>query len=182
MSRRRSGAKLNFVVIASGWILTHGLPAQTLLDVRGVQAFLTRPMPFIADFKAFAFKGNVVDLAVGVIIGAAFGKIVTALVSDVIMPVIALALPGGDWRASGLVLRHAADPKDNVVLKYGDLLGSTLDFLIVALVLFLLVSKVVKAAQARLVKPVATTKECPQCLETIPIKATRCKACTVQLS
>ena len=67
-------------------------------------------MAFIDDFKKFAFKGNVVDLAVGVVIGAAFGKIVSALVADLVMPVVALVLPSGDWRTSGLVLKEAADP------------------------------------------------------------------------
>lgn len=136
-------------------------------------------MSFLADFKKFALKGNVVDLAVGVVIGAAFGKIVSALVADVVMPVVALVLPGGDWRTSGVVLRHAADPKDDVVLKYGDLLGSVLDFVIVALVLFLVIGKIVKGAEARFAKPeAATTKPCPFCLESIPLAAKRCKACT----
>jgi large conductance mechanosensitive channel len=140
-------------------------------------------MSFLSDFKTFAFKGNAVDLAVGVVIGAAFGKIVTALVSDLIMPVVSLVLPGGDWRSSGLVLRHAADPKNDVVLKYGDFAGSVLDFLIVALVLFVVVSKLVKAAESRFATPAApTTRECPQCFETIPIKATRCRACTSVVS
>ncbi len=117
-------------------------------------------MSFWSDFKTFAFKGNAVDLAVGVVIGAAFGKIVTALVSDAIMPIVSLVLPSGDWRSSGLVLRHAADPKNDVVLKYGDFAGSVLDFLIVALVLFLVVSRLVKAAEARFTGPaVATTRE-----------------------
>ncbi len=145
-------------------------------------------MSFLDDFKKFAFKGNVVDLAVGVVIGAAFGKIVTALVSDFIMPIVALVMPSGDWRASGLVLRSAVDPKDNVVLKYGDFLGVTIDFLIVALVLFVLVSMVVKAAEARMVKETPTptptptpTRECEFCLEQVPLKARRCRACTSEL-
>jgi large conductance mechanosensitive channel len=143
-------------------------------------------MPVIEDFKKFAFKGNVVDLAVGVVIGAAFGKIVAALVADFIMPVVALVMPSGDWRASGIVLRHAADPKDDVSLKYGDFLGSVLDFLIVALVLFFIVSKILTAAESRILKPEAVkapeTKECPFCLEALPLKASRCKACTSQLA
>jgi large conductance mechanosensitive channel len=134
-----------------------------------------------SEFRKFAFKGNVVDLAVGVVIGGAFGKIVSALVADLVMPVVALVLPTGDWRASGIVLRVAADPKDNVVLKYGDLLGAVLDFLVIAAVLFVVVVKVVKAAEARFVKAEVTTKECPHCCETIPLKATRCKACTSDL-
>ena len=140
-------------------------------------------MSLFSDFKAFAFKGNVVDLAVGVVIGAAFGKIVTALVADLIMPAVSLVLPSGDWRESGFVLRHAANPKDNVVLKYGDFAGSVLDFLIVSFVLFLVVSKLVKAAESRFGKAAGpATKECPRCLETIPLKATRCKACTSELA
>jgi large conductance mechanosensitive channel len=142
-------------------------------------------MSFMSDFKSFAFKGNAVDLAVGVVIGAAFGKIVSALVADVIMPVVALIMPSGDWRASGVVLRHAANAKDDVILRWGDFLGAVLDFFIVALVLFLIVAKVVKAAEGRLTKPavaVAVTKPCPFCLETLPIAATRCKACTSALT
>jgi large conductance mechanosensitive channel len=137
----------------------------------------------LSDFKAFAFKGNVLDLAVGVIIGGAFGKIVSAMVADLIMPAVSLVLPSGDWRESGFVLRQAANPKDNVVLKYGDFAGNVLDFLIVSFVLFLFVSKLVKAAETRLAGPAGpTTKECPRCLETIPLKATRCKACTSELA
>jgi large conductance mechanosensitive channel len=140
-------------------------------------------MSFLADFKTFAFKGNMVDLAVGVVIGAAFGKIVTALVQDVIMPFVSLLLPSGNWRESGLVLRHAENAKDDVILKYGDLAGNTLDFLIVALVLFIVVGKIVKGAEARLSRPAeAATKECPFCCEAIPVKAKRCKACTSELS
>ncbi|HEX7478328.1 MAG TPA: large conductance mechanosensitive channel protein MscL [Polyangiales bacterium] len=143
-------------------------------------------MSFLGDFKKFAFKGNVVDLAVGVVIGGAFGKIVSALVADAIMPLVALVMPSGDWRASGILLRAAADPKDNVMLKYGDLLGAVIDFLIVALVLFVLISRVVKFAEGRIGKSKApearTTKECTFCLEQIPIKATKCRACTSSVS
>ena len=143
-------------------------------------------MALLEDFKKFAFKGNVIDLAVGVVIGAAFGKIVSALVADVVMPLVTLVLPSGDWRDSGIVLRQGATVKDNVVLKYGDLLGTVLDFLVVALVLFIIVSKIVKAAEGKLRKPAPAgdpaTKECKYCLELIPFKATRCKACTSELT
>jgi large conductance mechanosensitive channel len=141
-------------------------------------------MSFFSDFKNFAFKGNVIDLAVGVVIGAAFGKIVSALVADVIMPVVALIMPSGDWRTSGIILRHAAEAKDDVILRWGDLIGSVLDFIIIALVLFLVVSKIVKAAEGRLAAPPAppATKPCPFCLETVPLAATRCKACTSALT
>lgn len=142
-------------------------------------------MAFIEDFKKFAFKGNVVDLAIGVVIGGAFGKIVSALVADLVMPIVALVMPSGDWRMSGIVLRQAEKPADNVVLKYGDFIGSVLDFFIVALVLFIIVSRIIQAAEKRLGKPIEaaplSTKECPACCETVPLKATRCKFCTSDL-
>ncbi len=144
-------------------------------------------MALLDDFKKFAFKGNVVDLAVGVIIGGAFGKIVSALVADLVMPFVALVLPSGDWRNHVFVLREAADPKDSVVLKYGDFFGAVLDFLIVAMALFLIVSRIVKAAEARLAAPPPPaaepdTRACPFCLESVPKQATRCKACTSELA
>ena len=107
-------------------------------------------MGFMRDFREFAFKGNVVDLAVGVVIGGAFGKIVSALVADIIMPLVALMLPSGDWRTQNLVLRHAADPKDNVVMHYGDFLGSVLDLMVIALTLFIVVVKLIRGAERRL--------------------------------
>jgi large conductance mechanosensitive channel len=142
-------------------------------------------MAFIEDFKQFAFKGNVVDLAVGVVIGGAFGKIVSALVSDLVMPLVALAMPSGDWRKGGMILKTAADPKDNVVLGYGDFIGAVLDFFVVALVLFIIVSRIIKATENRLKKPAdagpPVIRECPACCETVPTKATRCKYCTSEL-
>jgi large conductance mechanosensitive channel len=139
-------------------------------------------MAFVEDFKKFAFKGNVVDLAVGVVIGAAFGKIVSAMVADLVMPFVALIMPSGNWRTNGIVLRHAEKPADDVVLKYGDFIGSVLDFFVVALVLFIIVSRIIQAAEKRLIKPVEAappaTKECPACCEIVPAKATRCKFCT----
>ena len=138
-------------------------------------------MALFADFKKFAFKGNVVDLAVGIVIGAAFGKIVSALVADVVMPVVSLLLPSGDWRAAGIVLKKGADGGKDVVLAYGDLVGAILDFLVVAAVLFMVISKIVKKFEKPEAPPPKTTTECPFCLEAIPLKATRCKACTSQL-
>lgn len=135
-------------------------------------------MAIWADFKKFAFKGNVVDLAVGVIIGAAFGNIVKALVDDILMPVVSLVLPNGDWRAAKLVLKAGAVPEKDVALKYGDFLGVTLNFLIVGFALFLLVSRLLKALKLHEDPDV---KECPFCLETVPGKAKKCKACTADL-
>ena len=130
------------------------------------------------DFKKFAFKGNVIDLAVGVIIGAAFGGIVKALVDDLIMPVVSLAMPTGDWRSAAYVLRAGATPKEDVAIKYGDFFGVTLNFVIVAFALFLLVSRLLKALNVVKDAPPPDVKECAFCLELIPNKATRCKACT----
>lgn len=141
-------------------------------------------MSFVADFKKFAFKGNVVDLAVGVIIGAAFGKIVSALVSDIVMPIAGRALPSGNWREAQYVLHPSPDPQLVVAIKYGDFLGSVVDFLVVALVLFVVVSKLVAAAEKRGAKEPPeepSTKACPFCLETVPAKATRCRFCTSAL-
>lgn len=137
-------------------------------------------MQLFEDFKKFAFKGSAIDLAVGVVIGGAFGKIVSALVADLVMPIVSLLLPKGDWRTSDIVLRHAADPKNEVLLKYGDFAGAVVDFLLVSFVLFIIVSKVIKGIELRAGKkpPDPTTKECKYCLETIPLAATRCKACT----
>ena len=141
-------------------------------------------MAFFEDFKKFAFKGNVIDLSVGVVIGQAFGKIVSALVADIVMPIIGLILPTGDWRNAGLVIHHAAEPKDNVILKWGDFLGAVFDFFVIAIALFLILSRIIQAAEKRFVGPKETppaTKECPFCLEMIPAKATRCRACTSEL-
>lgn len=138
-----------------------------------------RSKTFFTEFKSFALKGNVVDLAVAVVIGGAFGKIVSALVADVIMPLVSLVLPNGNWRSHALVLRHAADPKNDVVLRWGDLVGDVLDFLVVALVLFIVVQKLLRARRE---PAAATTKDCPYCLEKVPLAATRCRACTSNLS
>ena len=141
-------------------------------------------MALIADFKKFAFKGNVIDLAVGVIIGAAFGKIVSALVADMIMPVVSLALPSGSWRTAGVVLKKAADPKDDIVLRYGVFIGQVVDFLLVALALFLIVSRLIKAFESKPAEapPPPATQECRFCCETIPAAAVRCKFCTSELA
>src|SRR5688572_275431 len=117
-------------------------------------------MGFVADFKSFALKGNVIDLAVAVVIGKAFGDIVSALVADVVMPVVGAVIPGGDWRAWSVT---------PLGLKLGHLLGAILDFLIVALVLFLVVSKAMNLFKKAEAAPTPTTKPCPECLEVIPI-------------
>jgi large conductance mechanosensitive channel len=90
-------------------------------------------------------------------------------------------MPAGDWRANGIVLREGVDDKTKVMLKYGDFLGAVLDFFLVAVVLFLIISKLVKAAEGRLIGKVAPPKECPFCCEMIPAAAKRCKFCAADM-
>jgi len=130
-------------------------------------------MSFVEDFKKFAFKGNVVDLAVGVIIGGAFGKIVSGIVDFLVMPVVSAVLPSGNWKELKWVLKEAAKPEDVVAVKYGALAGTVLDFFVISIVLFIVMSRIFKKKDEA-----PTIKECPFCLSEIPIKATKCRACT----
>ena len=141
----------------------------------------------LKEFKEFAMKGNVVDLAVAVIIGAAFGRIVTSLVEDIIMPIVGkltggldftnLYLPLSDKVTAGLGLADAR--KLGAVLAWGNFVTIVINFLIIAFCIFL----VVKALNSmKKPAPDATTKDCPACTMTIPIKATRCPHCTTQLA
>jgi large conductance mechanosensitive channel len=140
------------------------------------------------EFRDFAFKGNVVDLAIGVIIGGVFGKIVTASVNDLIMPLVSLVLPNGEWRQAAITLRELPPdgPEGDVRLLVGDLASVIVDFLIVAFVLFWAV-RALHRLQHPNGKPASapaapTTKECPMCIEQVPIKARRCKFCTSDLA
>jgi large conductance mechanosensitive channel len=146
------------------------------------------------EFRDFIARGNVIDLAVGVIIGAAFGRIVTTLVEGVIMPPIGLALGGVDFSsllqvldtAKGIPASYAdAKAKGIPVIAYGQLINDVINFLIVALAVFLLV-KQVNRIKSGMDKPAAaeqaSTKECPYCMSTIPIRATRCPSCTSQIA
>jgi large conductance mechanosensitive channel len=150
------------------------------------------------DFKAFIMRGNVVDLAVGVIIGAAFGAIVKSLVDDVIMPPIGLATGGLDFSNKFIVLKEGAktvgpylslaDAKaaGAVTLNYGLFVNNIITFLIVAFCVFLLVRAIAKlhleAATLQAPPPPPSTKACPYCATQIPVPATRCPNCTSQLT
>jgi large conductance mechanosensitive channel len=118
------------------------------------------------EFREFLLKQNAFALAVGVIIGAAIGKVVSGIVEDVLMPTIGVVLPGGEWRNAQLTLAGQN------AIKYGDLAGRFLDFFIVALVVFALTKLILEKPA-----PAATTKSCPECLEAIPIAARKCRAC-----
>src|SRR5579862_8154368 len=141
----------------------------------------------LSEFKKFIMRGNVLDLAIGVIIGGAFGKIVASLVGDVLMPVIGLALGKVDF--SGLFISlngqsypTLADAKKAAapVLAYGVFINTVIEFLIVAFVIFIIV-KQVNRFQKPAPAAAPTTKDCPQCCTAIPIGAKRCPACTSAL-
>lgn len=145
-------------------------------------------MSILKEFKTFAIKGNVLDLAIGVIIGGAFGKIVTSAVNDVIMPPIGLLLGKVDFKnlfinmgptkyATLAEAQQAGAP----TLNYGIFLNQVIDFLIVAAVVFVIVRQVNRWKPKEAAKAPAT-KECPYCLSTIPVKATRCGHCTSDLA
>jgi large conductance mechanosensitive channel len=139
----------------------------------------------LKEFREFIARGNVMDLAVGVIIGAAFGKIVTTLVEGVLMPPIGLAVGRIDFASRGIPASLAdAKTKGIPVVAYGQLMNDIVNFLIVALAVFLLV-KQVNRIKSSMDKPAAapgpTTRECPFCASTISLKAKRCPLCTSQL-
>ncbi len=145
----------------------------------------------LKEFKAFIMRGNVMDLAVAVIIGAAFGKIISSLVSDVLMPPIGLVLGKVDF--SNLYLNMSGKPFESLAaakaagaatLNYGLFLNATIDFVIVAFALFLVI-RTANKMQAAMAKPAAAaapaTKDCPFCAMAIPVQAKRCGHCTSTL-
>jgi large conductance mechanosensitive channel len=135
-----------------------------------------------AEFKGFLTKTNALALAVGVIIGAAVASVVSAMSSDILMPIIGMFLPGGDWRDAKIVLKTATDATGKVTqnaILYGHFIGTVLDFLIIALVLFLIIRLLVRPVPAPKPEP---TRKCPECLEMVPAAARRCRACTAVLA
>jgi len=143
----------------------------------------------LKEFKAFAMKGNVLDMAIGVIIGAAFGKIVTSFVSDVLMPPLGLLLGHMDFSSlflnlSGTPYASLADAKKAgaATLNYGIFLNTVIDFVIVAFVIFLLVKQVNRMRAPEPPAPAPPTRECPLCTTAIPVKAKRCPQCTGDLT
>jgi large conductance mechanosensitive channel len=144
-------------------------------------------MGMLKEFRDFAMRGNVVDLAVGVIIGGAFGKIVSSLVSDVIMPPIGLLLGNVDFSKRVIELKAAVINADThqvispaVYLNYGAFINTVIDFTIVAFVIFIVIKQMNRLKKDPPKEP--TEKDCPKCCTRIPIKATRCPHCTSELA
>jgi large conductance mechanosensitive channel len=143
-------------------------------------------MGLISEFKEFAMKGSVVDLAVGVVIGAAFGKIVNSIVTDLMMPPLGLLIGGVDFSQQKIVLRHAVldaagkTTSPETAITYGVFLNNVINFLIVAIAIFIVV-KLMNSAKRSPPPADPAFKECPRCCSTIAIKATRCPNCTSDL-
>jgi len=148
----------------------------------------------LKEFKEFVMRGNVVDMAVGIIIGVAFGTIINSLVADVIMPPIGLLLGNVDFSNLFIVLKEgakASPPYESLAaakaagatsINYGIFINTIITFLIVAFAVFLLIRSINKLKRQEEAPPaVPTTKECTHCFSTIPIKATRCPHCTSEL-
>jgi large conductance mechanosensitive channel len=152
-------------------------------------------MGMMKEFKEFAVKGNVIDMAVGIVIGAAFGTIVKSLVADVIMPPIGLLLGNVDFSNLFIVLKHGAEMMSYttiaeaqadgaVTLNYGQFINTIISFLIVAFAIFVLIKNINRMKREKVEEPAPapTTKECPHCFSSIPIKAVRCPFCTSSIS
>jgi large conductance mechanosensitive channel len=143
----------------------------------------------LKEFKEFAMRGNVLDMAVGVIIGGAFGKIVSSMVSDILMPPLGLVLGRVDFSSLFIDLSGthpaslaAAKQAGAPTINYGVFLQALFDFLIIAFVIFMLIKQVNRFLKQPEAPPAApTTKECPRCCSAIPIKATKCAYCTSEL-
>ena len=150
-------------------------------------------MGMLKEFRDFAMKGNVVDMAVGIIIGAAFGTIVKSLVADIIMPPIGLLLGNVDFSNLFIVLKEGttagsfaaladAQKAGAVTINYGLFINTVISFLIVAFAIFLLIRALNKLKREEEVpEKEPTTKDCPHCLSTIPLKASRCAFCTSEV-
>jgi len=144
-------------------------------------------MGMMQEFKEFAVKGNVVDLAVGVIIGGAFGKIVTSFVSDIVMPPLGLVM--GKVNFTDLFINLSDKPYDSLkaakdagapVISYGVFINTMIDFIIIAFVIFLVIKQINRLKKEPAPAP-PNTKDCPYCLSAVPIKATKCGFCTSDL-
>ena len=133
---------------------------------------------FITEFKKFVARGNVMDMAVGIIIGGAFTAIVTSLVDDILMPVLSLLTGGFDFSALCIVL---GEGENAATLNYGSFIAAIINFLLIALVIFMLIKAINKLSAKKEEESPATTKECPFCKEQVSVSAVRCPHCTSEL-
>ena len=145
-------------------------------------------MSMAKEFREFASRGNVIDLAVGVIIGAAFSKIITSLVSDIVMPPIGKVIGGVDFKnlfialdGQGYASLAEAQKAGAATINYGVFLNTVVEFLIVAFVIFLLVQQINRLKTPEPKPPAEDARDCPFCISRIPTKATRCPHCTSEL-
>ena len=132
----------------------------------------------IKDFKEFLMKNAVLALAIAFVMGVATQKVVSSLVADLIMPLISLAMPNGEWRSAKIVLSRTVGPDGKEVVNaitYGNFIGNFVDFAIIAFVVFLITKALIKQA------PAPPSKKCPRCTEAIAIEATKCKYCTADV-
>lgn len=136
-------------------------------------------MSLIKEFKEFSIKGNAIDMAVGLIIGAAFSKIVTSLVDDMIMPPIGLLIGGVDFSDLVFTLKAATETQNAVTLNYGLFLNTMINFLIISGTIFFVIKGMNALRKKNSSKP--TTTKCPECQMDIPLKASRCGFCTARL-
>jgi large conductance mechanosensitive channel len=135
----------------------------------------------VKGFKEFLLKNQVLGLAIAVIMGGAVGKVVSSMVADLLMPIISLVIPGGEWRSAKYVLGKIIGPDGKEVvnaLNYGNFLGSIVDFLVIGFCVYMIAKSLIKEAPA---PPPAPTKECPKCTEAIPLGAKKCKYCTADV-
>lgn len=132
------------------------------------------------EFKEFAMRGNVVDMAVGIIIGTAFGKIITSLVNDILMPPIGFIVGKVDFSNLAITLHEKTANSPAVVISYGSFINTIINFTIIAFAMFIIIRQMNKIIQTKPQEP--TKKDCPFCYSNIPIQATRCPACTSTLS
>ncbi len=140
-------------------------------------------MSMVQEFKKFVMRGNVLDMAVGIIIGASFGGIVSSLVADIIMPPIGILLGGIDFSSFAFTLKGATPEGPAVLIKYGIFLNTVINFVIVAFAIFLLIRGVNKVQKTEEAAPAApTTRDCPECLMAVPIGAKRCGHCTAAIT
>lgn len=138
-------------------------------------------MPFLQEFKSFVNRGNAVDLAVGVIIGAAFGKVISTLVSDVLMPPVGILVGGVDFSSLNIPMKAAAEGKPEVSIKYGLLINAIIDFLIISFTVFVVIKVFNKLRGGPAAKDFES-KNCPECSMSIPQIAKRCGHCCTPLS